>query len=79
MAIANYLHTLFKSRHEVFEIMDRKPTDANLHCIVEDLSKLLYPIQFDKEGGKYNLIGLIMDKSDYTENFGAPFPIPNRP
>ena len=38
--------------------------------------KLLYTIHFDKEGGKQNLIGLIMDKSDYTNRFGVPFPRP---
>ena len=37
--------------------------------------KLLYPIKFYKDGGKHNLIGLIMDKADYTERFGAPFPL----
>ena len=59
--------------------MDRQPTDADLHRIVEELVKLLYPIQFDKKGLKHNLIGLIMDKADYTERFGAPFPRTNRP
>ena len=41
MAIANYLHTLFKARLEAFEIVDRQPTDSDLHRIVEDLVKLL--------------------------------------
>ena len=68
MAIANDLHTLF-----------RQTPDANLHRIVEDIAKLLYTIQFDKEGGKHNLIGLIMDKADYTKKFGALFPRPKRP
>ena len=79
MDIADDLHTLFEARCEAFEIVDGQPTDADLHRIIEDLEKLLYPIQFEKEGGKHNIIGLIMDKADYTERFGAPFPRPNRP
>ena len=50
-----------------------------MNCIVEDLEKLLYPINFDKEGGKHNLIGLIMDKANYIESYSALFPRPNRP
>ena len=78
MAIDNDLHTLFEARRESFKIVDRHPTDADLHHIVEELAKLLYPIQFDKEGGKQNLIFLIMNKADYTKRFGAPFPRPKR-
>ena len=74
MAIDNDLHTLFEARRESFKIVDRHPTDADLHHIVEELAKLLYPIQFDKEGGKHNVIGLIIDKANYTDQFGAPFP-----
>ena len=64
MAIADDLNTLFEARCEAFEIVDGQPTDANLHCIAEELEKLLYPIHFDKEGGKHNLIGLIMENAD---------------
>ena len=53
------------------EIVDRQPTDDNMHHTVEELAKLLYPIHFEKEGGKHNLIVLIMDKANYTERFGA--------
>ena len=66
MYIADDLHMLFKARREAFEVIDGQPTDANLHRIIEELAKFLYPIQFDKEGGKDNLIGLIMDKADYS-------------
>ena len=38
MAIANDLHTLFEARREAFEIVDRKPTDSDLHHIVEELA-----------------------------------------
>ena len=78
MAIADDLHTLFEARREAFEIVDGQPTYADLHRIVEELSKLLYPIQFDKEGGKHNLIGIIMDRADCTDRFGALFPRLNR-
>ena len=78
MAVSNDLHTLFEARREVFEIVDGHPTDADLYRIIEVLAKLLYPIQFDKEGGKHNLIGLIMDKPDYTKRFGSPLPCPKR-
>ena len=78
MAIANDLHTLLEARREAFKIVDGQPTDADLHRIVEDMAKLLYPIHFEKEGGKHNLIGLIMDKYKYTKRFGAPFPRPKR-
>ena len=64
MAIADELHTLFEARREAFKLVDGQPTNADLHCIVEEISKLLYPIQFDKEGWKHNLIGIIMDKAD---------------
>ena len=79
MDVAYRLHTLFKAWREAFEIVDGHPIDADLHHIVEELVKLLYPTRFVKEGGKHNLIGLIMDKADYTERFGAPLPRPNRP
>ena len=79
MDIADDLHTLFNAQREAFKIVDGQPTDANLNRIVEEPSKLLYPIQFDKEGGKQNLTGLIMDKTDYTRRFGAPFSRPSRP
>ena len=64
MAISDDFHTLFKERREAFEVVDGKSTDTNLHRIVEELAKLLYPIQFDKEGVKHNLVGLIMDKAN---------------
>ena len=79
MAISNDLLTLFKARREAFEILDDQPTDPDLHCIVEELAKLLYPIQFDKEGGKKNLISLIMDKDDYTNCFGSSVPTSEPP
>ena len=79
MAIADDLHTLFKARREALEILDGQTTDADLHHIVEELEKLLYPIQFDKEGGKQNLTGLIMENSNYTDRFSPPFPRTNRP
>ena len=79
MVIANNLHTLFEAWCESFEIVDGQPTDSDLHRIIEELPKLLYPIQFDKEGGKHSLIGLIMDKVNYTKRFGTPFPRLNRP
>ena len=79
MAIANDLHRLFEARLEFFEIVDGHPTDANVHHIVEERANLLYPIQFDKEGGKHNLISLIIDNDDYTERFGTPFPCLKRP
>ena len=72
MDITNDLHALFEARREAFEIVDGQPTDADLHHIVEELAKILYPIQFDKEEGKHNFIGLIMDKTNYTNSFGAP-------
>ena len=52
MSISDDLHTLFKARREVLEILDGKPTYADLHFILEELAKLLYHIQFDKEGGE---------------------------
>ena len=71
MAIADDLHTLFEAWHEAFKIVNGKPTDSDLYGILEELAKLLCPIQFDKEGGKHNLIGIIMYKANYTERFGA--------
>ena len=78
MAIVNDIHTLFEARREAFEIVDGQPTDPDLHRIIEELAKLLYPTKFEKKGGKHNLIVLIMDKADYTERFCAPFPCPKR-
>ena len=79
MAIDNDLHTLFEVRRKVFKILDGQSTDTDLNCIIEELAKLPYPIQFDNEGGKHNLIVLIMDKANYANILGAPFPHPNRP
>ena len=50
MDIDDNLHMLFESQCEAFESIDGQRTDDDLHHIVEDLAKLLYPIQFDKEG-----------------------------
>ena len=47
MDIADDLHTLFNAQREAFKIVDGQPIDADLHLIVEELAKLLYPIQFD--------------------------------
>ena len=44
MAIADDLHTLFKAWYKAFEIVNGHPTYDDLHLIVEDLVKLLYPI-----------------------------------
>ena len=79
MDIADELHTLFKAGRDAFEIMDKQPTYSNLNLIVEELEKLLYTIQFYNEGGKQNLISLIMDKANYTKKYGAPFPRLNCP
>ena len=79
MAIVNELHTMSEARREAFKIVDGQPTYADLHHIVEELEKLPDPIHFDKEGGKHNLIGLIMNNADYTDRFGAPLPCKNRP
>ena len=79
MDIAYDLHSMFEAWHEAVEIMYGQPTYADLHRIIEELANILYPIQFDKEGGKHNLIGLIMEKANYTNSFGTPFPHPNRP
>ena len=51
MAISNDLHTLFEVRSKAFKIVEGQPIYADLHRIVEELVKLLYTIQFDKEGG----------------------------
>ena len=51
MDIAYDLHSMFEAWHEAVEIMYGQPTYADLHHIVEELAKLLYTIQFDKEGG----------------------------
>ena len=48
MDIADDLHTLFEERREAFEIIDRQPTYSDLHRILEELVKLLYPVYFDK-------------------------------
>ena len=64
MDFSDDLYTMFEARREAFKIVDRQPTDSDLHHIVKELVKLLYPIQFDKEGRKHNLIGLIMDMVD---------------
>ena len=67
MVISDALHMLLEARRDAFEVVEGQPTDANLHRIVEELLKLLDPIQFFKEGGKHKLIGLIMDKADQSE------------
>ena len=67
MVISDDLHMLLEARCEAFEVVEGQPTDANLHCIVEELLKLLDPIQFYKEGGKHKLIGLIMDKANQSK------------
>ena len=51
MAIANNLHMLFEARREAFKIVGGQPAYAYIHCIIEELVMLLYPIQFDKEWG----------------------------
>ena len=44
MEISDDLHTLFKAWYKAFEIVNGHPTYDDLHLIVEDLVKLLYPI-----------------------------------
>ena len=47
MAIVDDLHTLLEALREAFEIVDRKPKYPDPNFIVEELAKLLDPIQFD--------------------------------
>ena len=44
MAIVDDLHKLFGAWRKAFETVDGQPTYADLHHIVEELTKLLYPI-----------------------------------
>ena len=45
MVISDDLHTLFEAQYEAFEVVGGQPTNSDLHHIVEELVKLLYPIQ----------------------------------
>ena len=79
MGIAYDLQTLFEARREEFEVVDRQPNSANLYRIYEELANILYPIQFDKEGRKHNLIRLIIYKANYSARFVEPLPCTTRP
>ena len=79
MAIDDDLHALFEARRESFEVFVEQPTNANLHRIVEELANILYTISLDKEGGKRNLIGLIMDKVESSARFVSLFPHATHP
>ena len=72
------IHALFETLRETFEVVDDQPTDSDVNHAVEALSQLLYPIPYDGENGKHNLIGLIMAEAPYIARFGEKFPRPKK-
>ena len=72
------IHALFETLRETFEVVDDQPTDSDVNRAVEALSQLLYPIPYDGENGKRNLIGLFMAGAPYVARFGEKFPRPKK-
>ncbi len=61
------IQAVFTNRLELFEPIVGQPTNADLTYLRDTLLQLLYPIPFDKETSKHNLIGLISDPADYLQ------------
>ena len=67
------IHTLFVEALKIFEPNSGHPTDANLQRIRKAIAPILLSIPCDENGGKDNLVGLIMSNTKYTALYGQSF------
>ena len=72
------IHTLFSEALDLFEPVLGHPTDANIQRICESITPILLFIPYDDNGGKDNLVGLIMADAKYTDLYGQSFVRPKR-
>ena len=60
------IHTLFAKAFELFKPVLGQPTDTDMERIHKDIMHTLLSIPYNENGGKYNLVSLIMADSKYT-------------
>ena len=69
----------FDAVREVFEVQEGQPTKNYITMIVEVIDGVLYPLRYDTEEGKGNLLGIILPDPKYKAKFGHSFRVPTRP
>ena len=69
----------FDAAREVFEVQEGQPTKNYITMIVEVIGGVLYPLRYDTEGGKDNLLGIILPDPKYVAKFGRSFKRPTHP
>ena len=68
----------FVEVYDTFIVIEGKPTDSDVNQVFEALSRILYPIEYNKTDAVHNLIGIIQDDEPYTTKHGTSFPRSNR-
>ena len=71
------LLTLFGAQLEVFEPIVGQPTNGDITRLREVITSLLYPIPYDGDDQKHNLLGIIMSDAAYTARYTTTFPPPD--
>ena len=47
--------------YDSFIVIEGQPTDSDVNRVFEDLSRILYPIEYDETDAVHKLIGIIQD------------------
>ena len=68
----------FDAAREVFEVQEGQPIENYITMVVEVIGGVLYPLRYDTEEGKDNIIGIILPDPKYVEKFGRSFRRPTR-
>ena len=72
------LTSLFGAQLKVFEPIVGQPTNADITCLQEVLTALLYPIPYNGDKQIHSLLGIIMSDVAYTAQYKATFSILSR-
>ena len=69
----------FVEVYKAFIVIEGKPTDSDVNWVFKALSRILYPIEYNKTDAVHNLIGIIQDDETHTTKNGTSSLRPKRP
>ena len=69
----------FVEAYNAFILIEGQPTDSDMKWVFEALSRILYPIEYEKTDAVHNLIGIIQDDEPYTTKTRNIVPAPKTP
>ena len=64
--------------YDSFSVIEGQPTNSGVNRVFKDLSRILYPIEYNETDAVHNLICIIQDDEPYTTKNGSSFPHPKR-